>query len=526
MGCSKILPALPEITSEIIQYLQNDFLTLHSCILVNRLWCRLAIPLLWEDPFSKNRPKNYHFIDIYLNKLNEDDKTKLNEYGITFPSSTLFNYPSFIKCLSTRTFSSSISYWIDNAKDSKFNKDSKLSKFIFLSLIKIFIKNEASLHTFEVSTTLGMIDNDSFKSFLQLILQNPKIYSYCSLNFMDFIFNLKSLRMNYSNNLLSFQDFPKLFNSQQNLKTIFLDYSSYPLTSLKYSNCSNTLKVIIFHKVYLNNWGVNFNEVFEQLNVLDSIHILYCYPLNSSFIQQIINLTKPFKLKSLFMDEGTVLQIESLELLLQKFGNYLENIGFESSIDHEFKFQLFKLAKIYCNKIKFLEILEFDDQNIYSSFDLMKNIQHNLNYLSINFCQFGCYQLSYDDKLSSIVLQNLGQILPYRLEYLSLALKFNINDLEVFFKNSKNTFIKKLLIRNKMYQKSEEILPCIKKYAMKEKRVANLAIESLLYYSNNIRKELFHLKDEVEEFKFYDIQVTSYDNLCIKVHDFINKLYY
>ncbi|CAB5182246.1 unnamed protein product [Rhizophagus irregularis] len=226
------------------------------------------------------------------------------------------------------------------------------------------------------------------------------------------------------------------------------------------------------------------------------------------------------------MDEGPVSQIESLELLLQKFGNYLENIGFESSIDHEFKFQLFNLAKIYCNKIKFLEILEFDDQNIYSSFNLMKNIQHNLNYLSINFCQFGCYQLSYDDKLSSIVLQNLGQILPYRLEYLSLALKFNINDLEVFFKNSKNTFIKKLLIRNKMYQESEEILPCIKKYAMKEKRIANLAIESLLYYSNNVRKELFHLKDEVEEFKFYDIQVTSYDNLCIKVHDFINKLYY
>src|SRR6266542_2275055 len=105
MTSSKIFSGdLPELTKEIIQYFLNDYKTLHSCILVNRLWCRLAIPLLWENTFSNPNKinGNNYFINIYLHNLNEDDKTKLNKYGINndlFPSNSLFNYPSFIKHL-------------------------------------------------------------------------------------------------------------------------------------------------------------------------------------------------------------------------------------------------------------------------------------------------------------------------------------------------------------------------------------------------------------------------------------------
>src|SRR5204862_398021 len=117
MACSKILLGdLPELTNEIIQYFQNDHKTLFSCTLVNRLWCRLAIPLLWEDPFSMKLPKNHHFIGIYLHNLNEGDKTKLNEHGINnsvFPPNTLFNYPCFIKCLKISRIIFSVEYWVE-----------------------------------------------------------------------------------------------------------------------------------------------------------------------------------------------------------------------------------------------------------------------------------------------------------------------------------------------------------------------------------------------------------------------------
>ncbi|RIA82216.1 hypothetical protein C1645_516648 [Glomus cerebriforme] len=47
---------------------------------------------------------------------------------------------------------------------------------------------------------------------------------------------------------------------------------------------------------------------------------------------------------------------------------------------------------------------------------------------------------------------------------------YNLNictsDLEVFLKNSKNTFIEKLLIQNEMSKESDDILPYIKEYVI------------------------------------------------------------
>ena len=67
MASSNInLGYLPEVVDKIVLNLRNDFTTLQSCVLVNRLWCRLAIPLLWEDPFSAETTGNDYIINIYL----------------------------------------------------------------------------------------------------------------------------------------------------------------------------------------------------------------------------------------------------------------------------------------------------------------------------------------------------------------------------------------------------------------------------------------------------------------------------
>src|SRR2546421_3137434 len=107
MACSKLFSGnLPEISTHIIQYLRNNFETLYSLALVNRFWCRLAIPLLWEDPFSikyrKHLPTHFlHFLDTYFLFLSDDDKTKFEQVmPCEFDSNLkkpLFNYPSYIK---------------------------------------------------------------------------------------------------------------------------------------------------------------------------------------------------------------------------------------------------------------------------------------------------------------------------------------------------------------------------------------------------------------------------------------------
>jgi hypothetical protein len=549
MACTKIFSGdLPEITSEIIQYFRDDFSTLHSCILVNRLWCRLAIPLLWEDPFSLRYPKNYRYIEVYLHNLNDDDKTQLDEYGITsndlFSSNILFNYPSFIKYLDTRKISDSIEKWVTTIRTATiiYSVQINYKKLIYRLLFRIFIEKEVNIHTFKV-TVLTDEDCEHFNGTIELILQNP-----------NFICNIRNLTLDFdptNENITKFMIFlysncnsisslgflfpwyyypitekhlSQIIESQQNLKKIFLCYNNLPLyhslLSFKGPNCTNTLRTIICYHVNFKNI-VTLNEVLEQLNVLESIHILYCYSLDSNFIQQIVNLTKTFKLKSLFMNETL---IEPLKLLLQKSGDYLENFGLE--LEYELlKQEVLELIIKYCStKIKFLKFYEFDNQNIYKIFKLIEKVEPSLNYLTIE--SYDC-----DVELCSIVLRNLGQILPSRLEYLSLVLTINTRDFEIFLKDLQNTFIKKLLIKNLRNGKREElerknILPYIKEYIMKKKKTKQLAYIDYFCVQTLVEDDdLFSLKNEVKEFRLHNIVVQNYYDLNIEIREYINEMY-
>ncbi|CAB5192219.1 unnamed protein product [Rhizophagus irregularis] len=390
MTCSKIFSGdLPELVDEIIQYLRNDISTLYSCILVNRLWCRLAIPLLWEDPFS-TPTKNYHFIEIYLQYLEEKDKEKLQDYGINnnlIPLNTLFNYPSFIKYLNTQNIISTIKLWVkavrnlSNQPSLQFYPECDFLKFIYESLFKIFIERETNLNTFD-NFIFSNNDRDYFYIAFKLILQNQNfINNIKNLNFTIFI----TSRINITT-LISYL---KSINTISSLNYAFYGYHcrfnsinlNYLFTSLlKNSNISNTLKIITFSNINFNNI-FGFNEIFEQLNISDS---------------------------------------------------------FTSNIE-----------------------------------------------------------------TSLIVLQNLGQILPFKLGYLDLNLMIeNANDFEIFLKNSQNTFINRLCIKI-MIREGDDILLYIKEYIMKKKRVKHLSFK----VNNN---DLFFLKDEVKEFELYNIKVQSF----------------
>ncbi|PKK61296.1 hypothetical protein RhiirC2_792009 [Rhizophagus irregularis] len=386
MACSKIfLGDLPELINKIIQYFHYDYKTLHSY------------------PFSIKFPKNYSFIDTYLCILNEDRKAKFDEYGINdklLPSNNrLFNYPSFIKYLYTDKIFCSIKYWVNKNYD---NMDLILQNPNLICNIRNLNLNGYAI---------------PFQDFIPLL---KFLYSNCN-SISSIIFKFPEVNFNINNYSLVEECLTQMIVSQHNLKKISFG---------------------IFYNLNL------YNPVFDHLNVLESIHLINCDYLNSNFVQQIIKVIKPFKLKSLIIHE--ILHIESLLLLLQKCGDYLENIRY-----------------FYTNVL--------DDNNIYL---IIKNNQHNINYLTIAV-KFYEYDTVYNE-LSSTVLKNLGQILPPKLKYLCLVLLFNTSDLEIFLKNSQNTFIKKLLIRNiVMYGDGDgdfNILFYIKKYIMKKERVKYLAI--------------------------------------------------
>ncbi|PKY24700.1 hypothetical protein RhiirB3_527406 [Rhizophagus irregularis] len=423
MTCSKICSGdLPELTNDIIQYLRKDLSTLYSCILINRLWCRLAIPLLWEDPFPKKDPfsreylENQHFIEIYLNKI-----------------------------------LSSVQTWVDTVVGKN---QEKPVNFIYRSLLEMFIENEGDLHSFEV--VLPTYYDNYFDNNIDLILQNPNItYNISNLTFRIFNYNtqnmiklLKILCFNcnsissmilgipiydidYRSLLIIEKWLIQIIISQHNLRKIAFEYDIdlyNPFLSLKNSNCSNTLNTIIFH-------STDFKDI---ISILQEIRY------------------------------------------------------FESGIP--------------------------DDNNIYL---FIENNEHNINYLTI---EESIYSHIDHRKLSSTVLQNLGQVLPSKLEYLCLSLSYRTSDLEIFLKNSQNTFIKKLIIKNMVFDRNEKILFYIKKYIMKKERVKYLAILNKDVYTRE-EIELFFLKDEVNEFKLHNIIVKKSHDLNFSPYSFSNNNY-
>ncbi|PKC54276.1 hypothetical protein RhiirA1_477654 [Rhizophagus irregularis] len=505
MSCSKLfLGDLPELIYDILTFLRNDIITLHSCILVNKLWCRLAIPLLWEDPFSTPF-LDYIFIDIYFNNLDDDLRTKLDKYNRykkkvnLLPSNPLFNYPSFIKYLKTSQFIYITEYWFRNRNPKILHSRLKGIKLIQMLLIETFIRNVKNLHTLEIV----VFSNPYLNNILEIILHN-----------IDFFHNIKNLKLSF----LAWKDgtviietpcknrILQAINTHRNLKKIIFNQecSSY-FKLLFLSNYSNTLNIIVLLNVNFDS--INLSKLIEQANVLESIHMINC-SINTSLDKQIANLSKPFKLKSLYMED--ILNINSLQLLFQKSGDYLENFGYNFSYfcydDLSLKQQLLKLVAKYCKNIKFLDLLEFQNGVTYPIFNLIENIKQNLKYLNIglpakvNDIRF--------DGCSSIILQNLGKSLSSNLEHLDLCLNIKVRDFEEFLKSIQNTFIKKLSIYSRGGDNILVLLPYLRNYIMKKKCVKYLAVIS--GESSYNRMDLLYLKDEVEEFELYNIEVQNY----------------
>src|SRR5436190_4385200 len=94
------LPA--DCLNEIFEYLEEDKITLHSCLLVNRLWCQVAVRILWMNvwDFQYNNSHQMHvqiaILSTLIACLPNESKNLLNTNGIFIPAPTtkppLFNY--------------------------------------------------------------------------------------------------------------------------------------------------------------------------------------------------------------------------------------------------------------------------------------------------------------------------------------------------------------------------------------------------------------------------------------------------
>src|SRR5436853_93390 len=107
-----------ECLNEILENLEEDINSLHSCLLVNRLWCEISVRILWRDnwkysiKYRRRYPPHANMtlgiiattFDTLIACLPNESKELFHKYGIfiSMPTSNppTFNYPSFCKVLS------------------------------------------------------------------------------------------------------------------------------------------------------------------------------------------------------------------------------------------------------------------------------------------------------------------------------------------------------------------------------------------------------------------------------------------
>src|ERR1051325_3000225 len=87
----------------VCEVLQGESRSLFSCLMVNRIWCETAIPVLWRNPWrygiSYYQKKSLHY--VITSYLSEDIKECLGlaSSPISYQS-LLFDYLSFCRSIS------------------------------------------------------------------------------------------------------------------------------------------------------------------------------------------------------------------------------------------------------------------------------------------------------------------------------------------------------------------------------------------------------------------------------------------
>src|SRR2546423_1239291 len=161
--------------NEAFEYLVKELTTLHSCLLVSRLWCKVSVRILWRDIWNFKYSVAYQrrlkvesaILSTLIACLPNESKELLhkNEIFISTPTSNppIFNYAAFCKVLSIHEISRIINEVLKH-EISSLDRNYLVTKEIY----KIFVNQISSLKilTYYLNTCdLKIPNNITFTSF-------------------------------------------------------------------------------------------------------------------------------------------------------------------------------------------------------------------------------------------------------------------------------------------------------------------------------------------------------------------------
>ncbi|RIB09635.1 hypothetical protein C2G38_2146460 [Gigaspora rosea] len=439
MAAKIFMGNMPELMEKILNNLNNEFNSLRSCALVSRHWCKMSIPMLWQDPFSFEQ--NLLVISIYFSSLGEDEKFILKGYGINEEfSKTLFDYARFLKVLDLACLTSLYFPKYLELKSEIFNSFEQNVQFF--SQLQELVLGKISLG-FRI---------ESATKLLRILAKNVTKINALKLD---------RFASDYKQQL--FHALICIINSQEQLK-------EFSLVSEKYLS--------LFYDI-ISDSEIQNNAEFEKLKdckKLEILRIKYCdMKLLKIFNYKISTL----EIVCLQIDASNIVQIlENSCILLQRFKLATEEL-FEESL-------LLESLEYFCPNITYLNIskIGFSTQLI----ALISNLQ------KLQFLTLCCTDESIDLNDSTDTLEEelkiramqFAELLPSTLQYLDLRGTWLNQNMDISL-NHCNSPLKKLLIGRLDDENSSKALI---EFCIRIRTLNYVGVLDYLDLNDNIKKDV------------------------------------
>ncbi|GES75682.1 hypothetical protein GLOIN_2v1774869 [Rhizophagus clarus] len=430
----------------ILRYLQGYHYrsTLFKCGLVNRFWCRAAIPLLYANPFFFRPNKKYYLIILTLiSCFNKEEILQLKnkiKFNINDEYKPLFEYPKYFKSYDCDSANHKIIRWINHFS----NPNDKILECFCLTFHHTILKHCVNIEQFNISINYSLIKfNLNFNiSISNLIkLNSLALCGLKDLDGMEFLsnianhcLNLKELKMELI--CISHPEIQEKLctiiqrqNSLEKLKISRFALSDNIFSSLEFQ--THSLVSIVFS--YINFSNISFKN-FINLNNLNTLEFFNCGDTNPLNRYEILKFAS-FKLKRLKFFYNT--WNENIEPTIIKYlGPSLKSLSlFEKSIT----IPVIRDVSMYCLNLLILKMIIVNIKNIDSLvFPYFKNLK--IRKLDINIYGILCENMKNN-------LMKLANNISINVEEISLWFSGDkLQPLKIFLEHCHN-YLKKISLK-------------------------------------------------------------------------------
>ncbi|GBB93893.1 hypothetical protein RclHR1_02250003 [Rhizophagus clarus] len=308
---------LSECISEICEYLQRDKIALRSCLLVNRLWCRISVQILWRNVWNYGSTNYITLVAC----LPDESKEILYNNGITIPPPTpnppMFNYASFCKIISDYHIKCVIERFLINRQTERpYKSQEKKVEIMSKEICKLFMSQVSSVRTLHVD----------------LLKLNIIFTSYPgSTNCLKYLTEL-CCRSNFHSDF--FLQLSQICQSLQSICVVFDSHVSDGLMDLIFSQ--KNLKNLILHQSHASEVISSIIPSLEELS--DTLIVLGIYEINESvplpFPKNLHELIMSFCHKNPGVTEETFKELQKVffpKLRILRFRQASPNIEYLSN---------------------------------------------------------------------------------------------------------------------------------------------------------------------------------------------------